>query len=59
MFHGPTPTTGALQVAVVDSVNRVVVYDLLSKEVVFQESGATRYVSYITVCRKNVPRIAT
>lgn len=30
------------KVAVVDSKSRVVVFDVLSKEVVFQESGASR-----------------
>lgn len=34
-----------LKVAVVDAKSRVMVYDTLSKEVVFQESGATRYSS--------------
>lgn len=32
-----------LQVAVVDAKGRVVVFDVLSKEIVFQENGASRY----------------
>lgn len=48
----PPLRTRVRQVAVVDSNSRVVVFDVLSKEVVFQESGASRYIQSHVVTHK-------